>query len=134
MSAVRFSRAVDVVQWIVGVAAGAAVVMLFTLAGAPDDGDPSARDAVAEPADDVVDDALVALGGDVYAEHCASCHGSAGGGGLGPSLETVAETYPDPADQVAFVATGRGLMQGFDAVLSTEELEAVVAFTREDLG
>ena len=129
MNAIGFSRLVDAVQWVVGVAAGAALVMLFTLSGSPGQAEdaPAAGEAVAEPAAEEV----VALGGDVYAEHCASCHGAAGGGGLGPPLAAVVESFSDPADQVAFVANGRGLMRGFADVLTAEELEAVVAFTRQ---
>jgi mono/diheme cytochrome c family protein len=133
VSTPAFSRLVDAVQWAVAVVAGAALVMLFTLEGAPADGDGEAT-TEDPPAAVTSDEDVVALGRAVYAEHCASCHGAAGGGGLGPPLGGVVDTYPDPADQVTFVAAGRGLMQGFDDVLSTEELEAVVAFTREGLG
>lgn len=71
----------------------------------------------------------------LYAGACASCHGSDGGGGIGPALAggAVVEAFPEVADQIALVAEGDGGMPGFAESLSPEEIEAVVLFTREGL-
>ncbi len=70
----------------------------------------------------------------VYESRCASCHGPAGEGGVGPAMTGVAARYPDPADQVELVVAGRGQMPAFGEVLSPESIEAVVAYEREVLG
>jgi mono/diheme cytochrome c family protein len=48
------------------------------------------------------------LGAEVYAARCASCHGGGGGGGVGRQLSDgeVLKTFPNIADQLAFVAHG----------------------------
>jgi|TARA_B110000305_G_C19287573_1_gene562484 mono/diheme cytochrome c family protein len=47
-------------------------------------------------------------GGEVYAENCASCHGAAGGGGVGPAFNNgaVIETFSNFEDQVAWIVHG----------------------------
>jgi len=47
-------------------------------------------------------------GGEVYAEHCASCHGGGGGGGVGPGFNNgaIIETFAHFEDQVAWVVHG----------------------------
>ena len=80
-------------------------------------------------------DSELVLGREVYQRRCANCHGADGGGGTGPKLsdgETVAQ-YPDPADQRMLIANGRNAMPAFVGSLSTEELDAVVRYTREVL-
>lgn len=46
-------------------------------------------------------------GATVYSS-CASCHGAAGGGGVGPQLSAgkVVEAFPDPAEQIRWVMLG----------------------------
>jgi mono/diheme cytochrome c family protein len=80
-------------------------------------------------------DPTLLLGREIYGNRCASCHSSDGGGRNGPRLNSgrVIERYPDPAEQLAFVAAGRGGMPGFGDDFSPEQLEAVVAYTREVL-
>lgn len=114
-------RVTAAVQWCVGVGAATAVVMLFTLGGAaPDPAQSPASEASAER---------------LYAEHCASCHGIDGAGGQGPRLAGTMETlYPDPADQAAVIAAGSTGMPAFADVLSAEELDRIVRFTRAALG
>jgi mono/diheme cytochrome c family protein len=51
------------------------------------------------------DDGPVALGGHVYGG-CASCHGATGGGGVGPALDSVLETWPDYRDHMMWVKLG----------------------------
>lgn len=76
------------------------------------------------------------LGQQIYDRSCASCHGDEGQGGVGPQLGggAVAERIPDPADQERIVAEGRNTMPAFGRRLSSEEIAAVVRFTREKLG
>jgi mono/diheme cytochrome c family protein len=47
----------------------------------------------------------LALGEAVYGG-CASCHGADGGGGVGPALTTVLETWPDYRDHLMWVKLG----------------------------
>ncbi len=74
------------------------------------------------------------VGEAIYSTRCASCHASDGSGGFGPALADVLdERFPDPADQAAVIAGGRGSMPSFDASLTPEEIDAVVVYTRTDL-
>lgn len=82
-------------------------------------------------------DPFLAQGQQVFKARCASCHGADGGGGIAPALAgRMVERFPDPADQVALVAGGvpGTSMRAFEDVLSAEEIEAVVRYTRESLG
>lgn len=108
------ARVTAVVQWCVGVGAAAAVVMLFTLDGATTEST-----------------AAVASAETLYARHCASCHGIDGAGGQGPRLAGTMETlYPDPQDQADYIRAGSTGMPAFDRVLSPEELDRIVRYTR----
>jgi len=75
-------------------------------------------------------------GQQIYQASCAVCHGQDGEGGIGPELGggAVVESFPDEADQIVVVTNGRGAMPSFGRTLSTQEIEAVVAYTRKDLG
>lgn len=123
-------RLAEAVQWLVGVGAAAAVVMLFTLDGA------ESPDAAATPepvSEEPLSDEPVP-GELLYAEHCSSCHGIDGSGGQGPRLAGTMETlYPDPADQAAFIRRGGAGMPGFDD-LTDDEIDRIVAHTRTALG
>jgi mono/diheme cytochrome c family protein len=46
----------------------------------------------------------------------------------------VVRRFPNEADQIAFVAAGRGAMPAFGATLSPVELRQVVDYTRTGLG
>ena len=89
----------------------------------------TAGDLPEVPADDVQ---LVA-GRMVYANNCAPCHGADGGGGVGLQLNggRLLEQVPDPADQRLLVENGRNQMPGFGEKLSSDEIDAVVRYTRE---
>jgi len=80
-------------------------------------------------------DPVLAEGRDIYGARCSSCHGTSGGGGRGPNVqsERVVAKYPDIETQIDHVAEGRNQMPGFGDVLSPDELEAVVRYTREVL-
>lgn len=64
----------------------------------------------------------------LYNDECASCHGDDGGGGLGPSLQNLEESFPDQSEVVAIVTDGTGSMPGFGDDLSAEEIDAIVAY------
>ena len=117
-----FKRVVDVVQVLVLVGAALFVLALFT-------NDGSAPPPAAATAEGGVDGAAV------FADNCAGCHGADGGGGVGPALAggAVVESLPDEADQVAVIAGGRGGMPAFGGRLSDEEIQAVTAYTRNQL-
>ncbi len=70
--------------------------------------------------------------GAIFADRCSSCHGSTGGGGVGPQLSAgqAAAAFPDIEDQVTVVSDGRGRMPSFGNRITDEELRAVVRFTR----
>jgi mono/diheme cytochrome c family protein len=93
------------------------------------------------------------LGAAIYGESCASCHGLAGEGGVGPALDMVTETWPSCSDQIRWVelgsegwklevggtygATGKritGNMPGHRNQLSSDEIAAVSAFERVAFG
>jgi len=88
---------------------------------------------------------------------CGSCHGPTGGGGVGPKLAggEAKLTFPNEADQIAWVENGSGPSRGkpygdparpggarpaasggmpaFKGQLTPEEIAAVVQYTREQL-
>ena len=93
-------------------------------------------------------------GGVLYAANCSSCHGTTGGGGVGPALSggAVLETFADPVDHVHWVAVGsagaeggvygdaakpsKGGMPAFGTArtLTLAEIVDVVRHERETLG
>lgn len=81
-------------------------------------------------------DAVLEEGRGIWSARCASCHGSAGGGGRGPKLadgEGLAR-HPEAATMVAVIADGMGSgMPAFSDNLTPAEIEAVVAYVREVL-
>lgn len=110
-------RLVDLVQLIAALATIWTVVLLFT-ARAPVTGDP------------ITDD-----GARLFAARCSSCHGGKGQGLRGPQLAgRMVEKYPNIEDQTAVVANGRNGMPAFGQRLTSDELRAVVEFTRTRLG
>ena len=92
------------------------------------------------------------LGEEAYtANACSGCHGASGGGGSGPPLTGVLETWPDAADQVAWVRLGTqgwpgdtyganekplggGGVMPSHADLTDEEIAAVVLYERVQFG
>lgn len=59
----------------------------------------------------------------VYAANCASCHGAAGGGGIGPSLLRAGLTR---ASVAAITRNGKGSMPGFPSITG-KSLDALLA-------
>jgi cytochrome c oxidase cbb3-type subunit 3 len=76
-------------------------------------------------------------GQEVYAQHCAACHGAAGGGVTAPALANpvLLATASDAflRDTIARGRTGTP-MPGFRAVLDDADLDAVTAFLRSRAG
>ena len=115
----RLRRVVDVIQVLVLVGTAVFVVALF----ANDGSSPAPASGGS------------AEGAAVYSSSCAGCHGSDGGGGRGPALGdgAVVASLPDEAEQIQVISEGRGGMPAFGDRLSAAEIEAVTAYTREDL-
>jgi mono/diheme cytochrome c family protein len=94
------------------------------------------------------DDTPIALGAETY-KGCATCHGADGGGGVGPELETVTETWPDFRDHMVWVRLGstgwpaqvygapdkpkHGAMPSHES-LTDQELAQVVLYERVTFG
>ena len=97
-------------------------------------------------------------GAQVFAKNCATCHGAQGEGGIGPKLAggQAKLTFPNEADQIAWVNTGsltkpKGLAYGdpnrtggqhtikvagmppFKGTLTDTEIKNVVTFERDGL-
>jgi mono/diheme cytochrome c family protein len=68
----------------------------------------------------------------IYSTYCATCHGTQGQGVVGPSLVDMAEKYPNVADQVALVTSGKGQMPAWGGRLTTEQIQTVVDYTRTE--
>jgi mono/diheme cytochrome c family protein/thioredoxin-like negative regulator of GroEL len=73
-----------------------------------------------------------ASGEGLYAANCAACHGVNGEGGSGPALEGNGRAA-DVANVQNIIAYGRGLMPGFSATLTPEQIEVLTQFVTEDL-
>jgi mono/diheme cytochrome c family protein len=81
-------------------------------------------------------DGEAGLGQNVFEDNCARCHGPEGEGGVGPQLGdgAVAENYPDIEDQLTVIREGRNGMPAWEDSLTSEEIEAVAVYEREELG
>ncbi len=82
----------------------------------------TAAAATTAPANDIDGQAL-------YDDQCASCHGKTGGGGFGPSLEGIGDRMSEE-EEADIIANGQGSMPAFGGDLSSEEIAAIVAYTR----
>ncbi len=71
-------------------------------------------------------------GEQLFAAHCATCHGIQGQGGPGPALKGNPRTL-DAVNVLNLVQYGRGNMPGFSAVLSAEQIEMLVAYVTEGI-
>lgn len=75
------------------------------------------------------------LGAATYEANCATCHASDGSGGQGPAIGNgVANESLSEADMVRIVTEGKAAMPSWKGTLSTEEIDAVVGYVRNDLG
>jgi len=109
-----FKRIVTVIE--IAVLLGAAVFFVLLFANEPGSGGSAAA----------------APGASLFAANCASCHGTDGGGGVGPQLSDgkVTAAFPDAADEIDVVTNGRGSMPAFGKSLSADEINRVVEYTR----
>ena len=73
-------------------------------------------------------------GAAIYGQRCASCHGADGSGGRGPALAQVVSDNLSEAEEITVVTEGRDGMPGFGGRLSPDEIQAVVDYTRDELG
>lgn len=79
-------------------------------------------------------------GAELYAKHCANCHGpqGAGDGMLGSALKppptdlTDAEKMASLTDEAILevMAQGKGMMPGLGSAVSEDELKALLAYVR----
>jgi mono/diheme cytochrome c family protein len=107
-------------------AAGLMVVVVATVFAAC-----SSPSAPAAP----VDNPVLVEGQQVFAQNCASCHGTSGGGGFGAKLAGVVTTkYPNIDDQIAVITNGKDQMPAFGKKLGADQITAVARYTREVLG
>lgn len=79
--------------------------------------------------------AVSAAGQELYDNRCAGCHGAEGQGSIGPALGNgeATKNFPNAADEVKVIVTGRGGMPSFGSRLSAEEIRAIVDYTRNGL-
>ncbi len=88
------------------------------------------------PSGALAHDPTLLAGRKIYSAECATCHGTHGQGGVGPSFTKgrLVHDFPNAADQVVFVSNGKGVMPAFGAgILSREQIQTVVAYEREVL-
>jgi tetratricopeptide (TPR) repeat protein len=71
-------------------------------------------------------------GEQLYAQHCAVCHGAAGQGGSGPALAGNSRAA-DAANVQNLITYGRGTMPGFSATLTPEQIETLTQFVTREL-
>ncbi|MDG2025487.1 MAG: cytochrome c [Acidimicrobiales bacterium] len=113
---------------VVALAMGLSFIGYHEAAETPPARNAAAADQVA--AGDAADQ--ISLGEQVYASRCASCHGAAGEGGVGPSFVGVVDRA-GVAEHETLVREGQGQMPSFDALLSDAQIAEVIAFEREVL-
>ena len=75
--------------------------------------------------------ALIAAGKELFASHCAGCHGVEGQGGIGPDLSGASYKFGRSHDEVLIsIRDGRpDGMPAFGNQLSGSQIEELVAFT-----
>ena len=84
----------------------------------------------AAPTAPVVDVAAIAAGKVAFAANCASCHGATGGGGVGPSLQGIANRQ-SLATTIDRIVHPRGIMPKFyPSPLSKTNVDQVAAYIR----
>ncbi|MFN8027626.1 MAG: c-type cytochrome [Acidimicrobiia bacterium] len=88
-----------------------------------------------KPTGTLAGDAQLLEGRRVYTKYCSACHGVDGSGGPGKPFTggRLLKSQPTPADELALVRKGLGVMPSFGETLTPEQLDAVVRYTREVL-
>lgn len=82
--------------------------------------------------EDGTPDAIAAVAGGLYAQHCALCHGIEAQGGSGPRLAGNTRAGQE-ANVRSAITFGRGIMPGFGAILSDAEIELIVRWLAVDV-
>ena len=74
----------------------------------------------------------LARGGQIYALHCATCHGPAGQGGIpgAPRFNRGERLMQSDITLLATVRRGRNVMPAFGGVLRDREILDVIAYVR----
>lgn len=75
---------------------------------------------------------LETLGGELFAQHCAVCHGAMGEGGAGVRLLGNARAG-DANNSRNIIRAGRGIMPGFGNVLAEAEIDVLVRWVASTL-
>ena len=81
-------------------------------------------------------DPVLVAGRAVFVDRCASCHDADGSGtGNGPRLNRgwLLQEFPNLDDAAAVVSEGRDRMPGFGALLTADEIDAVLRYINEVL-
>lgn len=71
------------------------------------------------------DPAVLAHGAQLFVDTCSRCHGPDASGGVGPALRSSLLT---DAELVSVISNGRGAMPGFLALLTADDVDALVAY------
>lgn len=71
-----------------------------------------------------------ALGAEVYLARCALCHGDAGEGGSGPSLQG---DEAEPYELIGVILDGTGTMSGFRDTLTEQEVADLHAYLQQTI-
>ncbi len=110
------------------------------LPGAPAvDGEPEATAgaSLAERATTALEDGrpdtIAAVATELYAQHCAVCHGAQAQGASGPRLAGNPRAAQE-ANVRSAISFGRGIMPGFGAILADAEIELLVRWLADDVG
>lgn len=87
----------------------------------------------AQPAEPLADEAVIALGAQVYAQSCASCHGDQGEGHIllpqAPALDDSEHAWHHPDGQLLeFIRAGGAQMPAFGEQLEDDEIVAVIRY------
>jgi mono/diheme cytochrome c family protein len=125
---VAFARPAHRVR--IAAAASALVVLSFAAGCGSSSGSSSPQGNATQAADPALQ-----TGRKVFEARCARCHGKSGGGGSGPKLSggNVVRKYPNAEDEAQVVRNGKGTMPSWKNVLTADEIDAVVRYTREVL-
>jgi mono/diheme cytochrome c family protein len=76
-----------------------------------------------------------ASGKELYDDNCAACHGADLEGGAGPPLDRTSDASElSDARYVLRISDGIGAMPGFSDQLTSDEIDEVIAYIRDEQG
>ena len=99
------------------------IFMLFTYACTP-----SSDDSIPKKGHPIGDPSFKPDGLAVFRKNCVTCHGVEGNLGLNGAKD-LTKSVLTKAERLAIITNGKGMMTPFKALLSTEEIDAVAAYT-----